>query len=130
METLISILFLLIIGIILGSERKNAHKLIGVRTTTLLLLGSFMFTYISTQVGGDPARIIAQVVTGTGFLSAGIIFKNGTHQISNLTTAVLIWVLAAMGCMIALHLYAEVLGLTTIIYIVLSCYRHIFNQDC
>lgn len=129
MEFLVSLLLLLIIGIILGSERQSTHNQIGIRTTTLVLLGSYLFTYMSTIMAGDPTRIVGQVVTGIGFLSAGLIFRNGTYQIYNLTTAVLTWVLAALGCMIALHLYAEVLGLTAVVYIILKYYKKLFNYE-
>jgi len=129
MNFLINLVVLLLIGYILGSERASSHNLIGVRTVTLILLGSFIFTYISTKIGGDPARIIAQVVTGTGFIGAGIIFKDGIKNIHNLTTAVLVWVLAALGCMISLSMRIESLIITIIIYIVLRIYKKIFDYD-
>lgn len=129
MNFLINLVVLLLIGYILGSERASSHNLIGIRTVTLILLGSFVFTYISTKIGGDPARIIAQVVTGTGFIGAGIIFKDGIKNIHNLTTAVLVWVLAALGCMISLSMRIESLVITIIIYIVLKIYKKIFDYD-
>ena len=127
MNFLLDLFILLSIGFILGSERKNSHNLIGVRTISLVLLGSFMFTYISTQIGGDPARIIAQVVTGIGFLGAGIIFKDGTRNIQNLTTAVLVWCMSALGCMVALSMRYESLMMTLIIYIILNIYKQIIK---
>ena len=129
MNFLINLVVLLLIGYILGSERASSHNLIGIRTVTLILLGSFVFTYISTKIGGDPARIIAQVVTGTGFIGVGIIFKDGIKNIHNLTTAVLVWVLAALGCMISLSMRIESLVITIIIYTVLKIYKKIFDYD-
>ena len=129
MDFLINLLVLLLVGIILGSERQNSHNLIGVRTTSLILLGSFIFTYISTVVGGDPSRIIAQVVSGIGFIGAGIIFKDGIQNVHNLTTAVLVWVLAALGCLISLSMRTESLVITIVIYVVLKIYKKIFNYD-
>lgn len=128
MDFLINLLILLIVGYILGSERAS-HNLIGIRTITLILLGAFVFTYISSRVGGDPARIVAQVVTGTGFIGAGIIFKDGIQNVHNLTTAVLVWVLAALGCLISLSMRIESLVITIIIYVVLKIYKKIFNYD-
>lgn len=128
MDFLINLLILLIVGYILGSERAS-HNLIGIRTVTLILLGAFVFTYISSRVGGDPARIVAQVVTGTGFIGAGIIFKDGIQNVHNLTTAVLVWVLAALGCLISLNMRIESLVITIIIYVVLKIYKKIFNYD-
>ena len=129
MDFLINLLILLLVGYILGSERANSHNLIGIRTVTLILLGAFVFTYISSRVGGDPARIVAQVVTGTGFIGAGIIFKDGIQNIHNLTTAVLVWVLAALGCLISLSMRIESLIITIIIYVVLRIYKKIFDYD-
>jgi putative Mg2+ transporter-C (MgtC) family protein len=129
MDFLINLLILLLVGYILGSERANSHNLIGIRTVTLILLGAFVFTYISSRVGGDPARIVAQVVTGTGFIGAGIIFKDGIKNVHNLTTAVLVWVLAALGCLISLSMRIESLVITIIIYIVLRIYKKIFDYD-
>ena len=129
MDFLINLLILLLVGYILGSERANSHNLIGIRTVTLILLGAFVFTYISSRVGGDPARIVAQVVTGTGFIGAGIIFKDGIINVHNLTTAVLVWVLAALGCLISLSMRIESLVITIIIYIVLKIYKKIFDYD-
>ena len=122
MDFLINLLILLIVGYILGSERAS-HNLIGIRTVTLILLGAFVFTYISSRVGGDPARIVAQVVTGTGFIGAGIIFKDGIQNVHNLTTAVLVWVLAALGCLISLSMRIESLVITIVIYVVLKIYK-------
>ena len=118
MDFLINLLILLLVGYILGSERA-----------TLILLGAFVFTYISSRVGGDPARIVAQVVTGTGFIGAGIIFKDGIKNVHNLTTAVLVWVLAALGCLISLSMRIESLVITIIIYVVLRIYKKIFDYD-
>ena len=129
MDFLINLLILLLIGYILGSERANSHNLIGIRTVTLILLGAFVFTHISSRVGGDPARIVAQVVTGTGFIGAGIIFKDGIKNVHNLTTAVLVWVLAALGCLISLSMRIESLVITIIIYVVLRIYKKIFDYD-
>ena len=129
MDFLINLLILLLIGYILGSERANSHNLIGIRTVTLILLGAFVFTYISSRVGGDPARIVAQVVTGTGFIGAGIIFKDGIQNVHNLTTAVLVWVLAALGCLISLSMRIESLVITIIIYIILRIYKKNFDYD-
>ena len=129
MDFLINLLTLLLVVLILGSERQSSHNLIGIRTTSLILLGSFIFTYISTQIGGDPSRIIAQVVSGIGFIGAGIIFKDGIKHIHNLTTAVLVWVLAALGCLIALGFHIESFVMTIVIYIILKFYKKVFDHE-
>lgn len=129
MDFLINLLILLLVGVILGSERQHSHNLIGVRTTSLILIGAFIFTYISLRVGGDPSRIIAQVVSGIGFIGAGIIFKDGIKHIHNLTTAVLVWVLAALGCLIALGFHLESLVMTIVIYVILRIYKKVFDYE-
>lgn len=110
---------LIIVGIIIGYERQKHHKVIGIRSTILVLLGSFIFTYISTKIGGDPSRIIAQIITGVGFIGGGIIFKNGIQDIHNLTTAILVWTLSAIGCLIALGFRVETIAILIILTIVL-----------
>lgn len=122
-DLLINLGILLIIGFVVGQERQRKHKAIGIRSTSLVLLGAFIFTYISTIVGGDPARIVAQVVTGVGFIGAGVIFKNGISDIGNLTTAILIWTLSAVGCLIALGYRLESIIVTIVIILILRTYE-------
>lgn len=129
MSFIINLIVVLVIGALIGYERQTTHGVIGVRSITLVMLGSFIFTYISTLVGGDPARIIAQVVTGTGFLSAGLIFKQEATCISNITTAVLIWCLSALGCLIGLSYLKESIVITVVLILVLKFYRKVFNHE-
>ena len=129
MNFLVNLILILIVGYLLGSERQTSHNLIGVRTVSLILLGSFIFTHISTQIGGDPSRIIAQIVSGIGFIGAGIIFKDGVKKIKNLTTAVLVWVLAGLGCIIALSMYKEAVTITVLVYIILKFYKKLFGHE-
>ena len=129
MNFLINLVVVLVIGALIGYERQIAHGIVGIRSITLVMLGSFIFTYISTLVGGDPARIIAQVVTGTGFLSAGLIFKQDATCISNITTAVLIWCLSALGCLIGLGYLIESIVITITLILILKFYRKIFKNS-
>lgn len=129
MSFLINLVVILIVGGLIGYERQKTHGVIGVRSITLVMLGSFIFTYISTFVGGDPARIIAQVVTGTGFLSAGLIFKHDAECISNITTAVLIWCLSALGCLIGLGYLLESIVITIVLILILKFYKKVFNHE-
>lgn len=129
MRLLINLIVLLIIGAIIGSERQKTHGIIGIRSITLVLLGSFIYTHISTLVGGDPARIIAQVVSGTGFIGAGLIFKQDADKINNITTAVLVWCLSALGCLIGLGYLAQSMLIAMIIFVVLKYYKKIFKNE-
>ena len=118
MEFLIKIGIIFVIGWIFGNDRKD-RGLIGIRTITLVLFGSFMFTHIAGTIAGDSTRIIGQIVTGISFLCSGLIFKSDSKEIHNLTTAILVWCLAAIGCMVELWLLKEVIALVTIILFVL-----------
>ena len=116
----VNLVILILCGFILGYERQKTNKVIGIRSVILLMLGSFIFTYISTRIGGDPSRVAAQIASGVGFIGAGIIWKDKSTNIANLTTAILIWVIAALGSMIAIELFMEAIVITGIIYIVLK----------
>ena len=86
-------------GIIVGNERQRREKPAGLRTLTLVCLGSAVFTMMSfafTSTTGDSGRVAAQIVTGIGFLGAGVIL-HGRRAISGMTTAALIWMTAAIG---------------------------------
>lgn len=86
-------------GIILGAERQRREKPAGLRTITLVCLGSAVFTMLSfafTSTTGDSGRVAAQIVTGIGFLGAGVIL-HGRRTVSGMTTAAGIWVAAAIG---------------------------------
>lgn len=99
----------LLAGIVIGIERQWHHKSAGLRTNTLVALGSALYVLLSisvTQEDGDVTRIIGQVVTGIGFLGAGIIFREGAN-IHGLTTAATVWCSSAIGCMIGAGLYFE-----------------------
>lgn len=115
----LNLAILILCGILIGYERQKTNKVIGIRSVILLMLGSFIFTYISTRIGGDPSRVAAQIASGVGFIGAGIIWKSTSTNISNLTTAILIWILAALGSMISISLLKEAIVITIIIYIVL-----------
>jgi putative Mg2+ transporter-C (MgtC) family protein len=86
-------------GIILGSEREFKDKAAGLKTITVICLGSALFAIISYKVGvadHETTRIASYIVSGVGFIGAGVIFKDGAN-VSGLTTAGIIWVAAAVG---------------------------------
>lgn len=88
----------LIAGLILGFEREMKDKSAGLKTITVICLGSTLFSIISYKLSGngDPTRIASYVVSGIGFLGAGVIFKSG-FNVYGLTTAGIIWITAAIG---------------------------------
>lgn len=98
-------------GLIIGIEREWQKKPAGLRTNSLVSTGAALFVMLSlnvTQNNGDASRIIAQIVSGVGFLGAGIIFKEGTN-IHGLTTAATIWCSAAVGSLAGAGFFIETL---------------------
>ncbi len=86
-------------GILVGGERQRREKPAGLRTLVLVCLGSAVFTmtsFVFTSNTGDSGRVAAQIVTGIGFLGAGVIL-HGRRVVSGVTTAAIIWVAAAIG---------------------------------
>jgi putative Mg2+ transporter-C (MgtC) family protein len=119
-EFILRLLTALAAGLLIGFERQWHHKSAGLRTNTLVAIGSALFVLLSisiTQTNGDVTRIIGQVVTGIGFLGAGIIFKEGM-SIHGLTTAATVWCSSAIGCLAASGYYIEtMIGTITIILV-------------
>lgn len=120
MNLLINLIILLLIAWCIGYEREHHNHVVGFRSIALVLLGSFMYTHVSTLIGGDPARIVAQIVTGVGFIGAGMIFKYDSRSIFNLTTAILIWTLSAVGVLLGLNYRLEAIITAVIIFFILS----------
>ena len=112
----LSVCFLL--GVLIGLERQYRRKTAGIRTITLVSLGAFLFVSISNlSPAGDVTRIAAQVVSGIGFLGAGVILRDGTN-IRGLNTAATLWCSAAIGTLTALGLIPE--AIIGVIYILLT----------
>ena len=97
-EEIIKLLLAVTIGGFIGAEREFRHRAAGFRTIIFICLGSTLFTMFSLKLGGDtsPVRIAAHVVTGVGFLCAGVIMEDKS-QVVGLTTASTIWFTAAVG---------------------------------
>lgn len=105
-------------GALLGFERETKSKPAGLKTMTLVSLGSTIFTVLShMHVGteGDGTRIAAQIVAGVGFLGAGAIFR-GEQNIKGMTTAATIWVSAAIGMVAGFGYPLVAIGLSALIY--------------
>ena len=119
LEFLIDIIFALVAGFVIGAERESRGKPAGISTNSLVIGGAMLFTYLSAAV--DPnstSRIAAQIVSGIGFLGAGMILKGETDKkITNLTTAASIWFSAAIGMAIGFNFY--IIALAAVIFAVL-----------
>jgi putative Mg2+ transporter-C (MgtC) family protein len=114
LEFTLRLMLAFLLGAAIGFERQWRQRSAGLRTNTLVALGSAAFTLISfaltDQVDGvykgDATRIIGQIVTGIGFLGAGVIMKDGL-SVQGLNTAATIWCSAAVGALSGTGLYAE-----------------------
>jgi putative Mg2+ transporter-C (MgtC) family protein len=93
----VKVLLALVAGMMLGLERELKDKSAGLKTMSVICLGATLFSILSYKVGGpENTRIASYIVSGVGFIGAGVIFKEGLN-ISGLTTAGLIWLAAAIG---------------------------------
>ncbi|MBQ9781972.1 MAG: MgtC/SapB family protein [Clostridia bacterium] len=118
LQLCISILVSAVLGFVIGLERKRRGKEAGIRTHTIMCIGSCLFMVISLNLSKtlqfDPARIAAQIIPGIGFLGAGmIIFKK--NEIHGLTTAAGIWCTAGVGMSCGANLYVIAIVSTIII---------------
>ena len=117
------LLIALVIGAIIGAEREYRSKSAGLRTMIMVSLSSCLFTILSIRIGFDSHdRIAANILTGLGFLGAGVIFRD-ENRISGITTATTIWMTAALGMAAGagyewLSLFATVIVLVVLIFLI------------
>jgi putative Mg2+ transporter-C (MgtC) family protein len=102
-----------VLGTLIGAERQWRQRTAGLRTNVLVAVGAAAFTDLGTRLlGPDGAtRIISYIVSGIGFLGAGVILKEGT-QIRGLNTAATLWCSAAVGAFAGAALWAEAIALS------------------
>lgn len=108
-EYLLRIFIAMILGMLIGNERKNRNKAAGMRTHAMVALGAALMMVVSKygfvdSVQGDGARLAAQVVSGVGFLGAGMIFVRN-NAVSGLTTAAGVWTTAGIGLTVGAGMY-------------------------
>lgn len=108
-------------GTIIGLERQIRGKPVGIRTSSLITLGTYLFLATSFLLKGDivdPSRVVGQVITGIGFLGAGVMMaKDGA--VVGVTSAATIWVLAAVGVMISTDHLAEAVKVSCLVVAIL-----------
>lgn len=119
------------LGFLIGLEREFAGQPAGERTHALVALGAAAFSVISASAfpGADPSRLAAGVVTGLGFLGAGMILKDTRGQIHGLTTAAGIWAVGAVGVAIGTGMYVIGIVCAAITLSVLSSERVLRLQE-
>jgi putative Mg2+ transporter-C (MgtC) family protein len=118
LQDIFSIITSVICGGIIGFEREYKNKSTGFRTILLITLGSTIFTIVSRHGAGTDDRISANIITGIGFIGAGVIFKD-KMSVLGLTTAAVIWTAAAIGMTAGIGYYSLAIVFTVITWIIL-----------
>ncbi|WP_142687053.1 MgtC/SapB family protein [Chitinophaga polysaccharea] len=105
-DQILKVLIALLMGGLLGLEREYKRKAAGMRTMTLICMSSTVFTILSAELGypNSADRVASNILTGVGFIGAGVIFK-GDYSIDGITTAASIWIAAAIGMAIGMSQY-------------------------
>ncbi|WP_201615592.1 MgtC/SapB family protein [Psychrobacter urativorans] len=119
-ETLMKLSIAAVLGLVIGLERELRQKPLGLKTSLVISIVSCLLTIVSIEsaytfpdsrtgvmIQMDPLRLAAQIVSGVGFLGAGVILRRGNEQISGLTTAAIIWGAAGIGIAVGAGFYTE-----------------------
>lgn len=121
LESFLKLLIAAILSLVIGLERELKRKPVGLKTSIVIATFSCLLTIISIEtaylaegsehegvnITMDPLRLAAQIVSGIGFLGAGVILKRGNDSISGLTTAAMIWGAGGIGIAVAAGFYME-----------------------
>jgi putative Mg2+ transporter-C (MgtC) family protein len=112
----------MVLGGILGFQRGQAEKPAGLRDLILICAGAALFTVVSVYGFGitDQARVAAGIVTGIGFLGAGVILRrDDSNVVKGLTTAATIWITAGIGMAAGSGMYILAVAVTVMVFLVL-----------
>jgi putative Mg2+ transporter-C (MgtC) family protein len=104
-------------GGFIGWQRDRHRYVAGLRTMALVAIGAMLFTAINDHYGQD--RVTSNIVTGIGFLGAGIIFRD-VGTVRGITTAATVWSVAAIGVAIGIELYLVALVGTALVFVILE----------
>ncbi len=135
LSAIFKLMLSMVLGSIVGYERKRKGQIAGVRTFSLIAMGSTLAMLLSIYVpqeylglkNGDPSRIAAQVVSGIGFLGAGAIIQM-KGSVRGLTTAAGIWMVAALGMAVGVGLYIVSIAATLLILFILLLLERIEHR--
>lgn len=116
LDSAFSLLVAFILGTLIGAERQYKQRSAGLRTNTLVAVGAAAFVDIAQRLAGDveAVRVISYVVSGIGFLGAGVIMKDGPN-VRGLNTAATLWATAAVGACAGSDLVAEAVIVTAFV---------------
>src|ERR1700712_5140714 len=115
-DTLVSLFTAFVLGTLIGAERQYRQRTAGLRTNVLVAVGAAAFIDLAMQLSGadGAVRVIAYVVSGIGFLGAGVIMKEGTN-VRGLNTAATLWASAAVGSCAGADMLAQAAALTAFV---------------
>lgn len=127
-EVLMRLLLAVLWGGIVGAEREYRSKSAGFRSMIMISMGSCFFTMMSVLIGNvtNPDRIASNILTGIGFLGAGVIFR-GENRVNGITTAATIWAVAAVGMGIGAGHYFASASASVLILVVLAVLPYLEN---
>ncbi|GFZ91830.1 peptide ABC transporter permease [Paenibacillus marchantiophytorum] len=127
-DFLLKLIFSLFLGLLIGIDRQLKNKPLGMKTSMVISVASCLITIVSIEsvhkyslpghTNMDPLRLAAQIVSGVGFIGAGVILRRSNDVISGLTTAAMVWAASALGIAAGAGYYME--ALTTVILIIMA----------
>jgi len=133
----LQVLIAALLGALIGVERKYKRKEAGLKTFSLVSLGSCLFTVLGIYISSnsylfsasqvDPIRIIQAIAIGIGFIGSGLIIYH-KFQVEGLTTAAALWASAGIGIAVGLNLYLLALLVSLLTILILSGFRHIEDR--
>lgn len=129
-EALLQLALAAILSMLIGLNRERMGKSAGIRTHMMVGMGACLFTSLSLHgfLDADPSRVASSVVTGIGFLGAGVIVKRH-GDIHDLTTAASIWMAAAIGMAVGVGALLLASGATVLAWVTLEILRHITKDQ-
>lgn len=146
-DTIFKLCIAAVVGIVIGLERELKKKPVGIKTLLVISVGSTLLTIISIEsvekytvlfehVVMDPMRLPAQIVSGIGFIGAGVIWKRSNDVVSGLTTAAIVWGVGGLGIAIGADFIAEsfyalllfIIGVDIIPTIIRKVFKYDMNQ--
>lgn len=118
------LLLAFILGAAIGFDRERHGKDAGIRTYAAVCMGAALFTLIGQHLRDVAAasRVIANIITGVGFLGAGIIYR-GSHSSQGLTTAATVWGTSAVGVAVGMEMFVIAIASTVALYFLLSLHH-------
>jgi putative Mg2+ transporter-C (MgtC) family protein len=131
LELLLRLVLAAALGYLIGLERRWAGHSAGNRTFALCAMGSALFAVISEKAfpSGDPGRVAAGVVTGLGFLGAGMILKGADNEVKGLTTAAGIWTVGGVGLAAGTGEYILAIGAAILTTLLLTSERLLHIEE-